>query len=208
MKTTIELYPVWIRVWHWTNAVCFLVLLATGISLHFAAPGSALIPFDTARMVHNIFGILMTGGWVVFVIGTLKSGNGVHYRLRLPGLVGRLLTQTLFYGVGIFRHEPHPFPATREAKFNPLQQLTYLGVMFGAVPVLMVSGLAFFFHDLIPERLLDMDGLWIAGVIHYGIGVFLTVFLIGHLYLATAGETVFGEFKKMLSGSTLTEEKP
>ncbi|MBF0125602.1 MAG: cytochrome b/b6 domain-containing protein [Magnetococcales bacterium] len=207
MKTTTELYPVWIRVWHWSNALAFLVLVTTGVSLHFAAPGAPLIPFNTARILHNLFGILLTAGWVGFVVGTLTSGNGRHYRPRFPGLAGRLLTQALFYGVGIFRNAHHPFPATREAKFNPLQQVTYLMVMFAAMPVLILSGLGFFFHDWLPERLLEMDALWVVGVLHYLVGLFLTLFLIGHLYLATAGETLFGEFKKMIFGSTLTEEK-
>ncbi|MBF0215084.1 MAG: cytochrome b/b6 domain-containing protein, partial [Magnetococcales bacterium] len=77
MKRIVELYPLWIRVWHWSNALSFLVLLATGISLHFAAPGSALIPFDTARMLHNVFGLLMTVGWIAFVVGNLKGENGL-----------------------------------------------------------------------------------------------------------------------------------
>ncbi|NGZ06283.1 MAG: cytochrome B [Magnetococcales bacterium] len=208
MKPVIELYPLWIRLWHWTNALSFLVLLATGISLHFATPGAMLIPFEIARMLHNVFGLVMTGGWVVFVIGNWWSGNGIHYRPQRTGLIGRLLVQIQFYGVGIFRHDPHPFPAAPQAKFNPLQQLTYLGVMFGAMPVLILSGWGFFWHEWIPERFLEMDGLWVVGVIHYLVALFLTAFLIGHLYLATAGETVFGEFKKMISGSRLTEEQP
>ncbi|MBF0341755.1 MAG: cytochrome b/b6 domain-containing protein [Magnetococcales bacterium] len=208
MKTTIELYPVWLRIWHFSNALSFLMLVITGISLHWAAPGAVLIPFDLARVLHNLFGILLTCGWIVFVTGNLATGNGIHYRPRLSGLFDRLLTQALFYGIGIFRGGHHPFPATRQAKFNPLQQLTYLGVMFGAMPMLILSGLAFFFHDWTPEQFLGWDGLWIAAVLHYVIGVFLVVFLIGHLYLATAGETVSGEFKKMVFGSTLTEEQP
>ncbi|MBF0294490.1 MAG: cytochrome b/b6 domain-containing protein [Magnetococcales bacterium] len=207
MNTTTELYPVWIRVWHWCNALSFLALLVTGVSLHFAEPGAPLISFETARVAHNLFGILLGCGWLVFVAGNLWSRNGIHYRPRLHGLLIRLLIQGRFYGVGIFRDEPHPFPATRDAKFNPLQQVTYLMVMYGAMPLLILSGLAFWFDGLTPERVLGMDGLWIAGVVHYLLGLFLTLFLIGHLYLATAGETLLGEFKKMVFGSTLTEEK-
>ncbi|MBF0178822.1 MAG: cytochrome b/b6 domain-containing protein [Magnetococcales bacterium] len=207
MNTTTELYPVWIRVWHWSNALSFLALLVTGVSLHFAEPGAPLIPFETARVVHNLFGILLGCGWLAFVIGNLWSRNGIHYRPRPQGLLVRLLIQGRFYGIGIFRGQPHPFPATRDAKFNPLQQVTYLMVMYGAMPLLILSGLAFFFDGLTPDRVLGMDGLWIAGVLHYLIGLFLTLFLIGHLYLATAGETLLGEFKKMVFGSTLTEEK-
>ena len=30
------LSPLWLRLWHWLNALCFLVLIATGLSMHFS----------------------------------------------------------------------------------------------------------------------------------------------------------------------------
>ena len=207
MKTTYQLYPLWLRIWHWSNVVGFLVLIVTGVSLHFATSGSMLIPFNTARVLHNIFGIGLSVGWLIFLIGNFKQGNIVHYKLRLQGLLPRLIKQAMFYGVGIFKGEHHPFPSTAHCKFNPLQQVTYIFVMFVVMPGLIISGLLFFFPELAPEKFLDMDGLWIVGVLHYVIGVFLVTFMIGHIYLATAGEEVTSEFKKMLFGSKLTEER-
>ncbi len=202
----IELYPVWLRIWHWSNAFCFLVLIASGVSLHFAGSGVPLIPFNIARMVHNIFGFILILGYLIFVLTTLLGANGIHYRLRLEGLVGRLLRQAMFYGGGIFRGEPHPFPPTARSKFNPLQQVTYLAVMGAGVPLLILSGLLFFFPELAPERFLGMDGLWVVGVAHYLLGLFLIAFMLGHLYLATAGETVLGDFRKMIFGERAGEE--
>ena len=207
MNTGSQLYPLWLRVWHWSNAFSFLMLILTGISLHFATPGVLLIPFNLARILHNVFGVLLTLGWFGFLLGQWKSGNSIHYRLQLPQLWQRMQKQAFYYGVGIFRGDPHPFPATLTCKFNPLQQVTYILVMFAAMPVLMISGFIFLFPDYAPERFLQMDGLWIVAVIHYLIGLFLTAFVIGHIYLATAGESVLSEFKKMLFGFYLTEEK-
>ena len=206
MKRIIELYPLWLRIWHWSNAVSFLMLIVTGISLHFATPGAPLIPFDMARLLHNIFGLLLVVGWMFFVIKNFRSGNSRHYRLQLSGLFGRMKSQALFYGVGIFRGAPHPFPTTSNCKFNPLQQVTYLAVMFGAMPLLIITGLLFLFPEYAPQRFMGMNGLWVVAIIHYVIGLFLTTFMIGHIYLATAGENVLSEFKKMVFGSNLTEE--
>ncbi len=44
----IYLYPVWIRLWHTLNALMFLVLLVTGISLHYASAESSFIPFQVS----------------------------------------------------------------------------------------------------------------------------------------------------------------
>lgn len=206
MNNSTELYPLWLRIWHWSNALSFIVLILTGISLRFASPEIPLIPFNAARILHNIFGLLLLAGWLLFIFGLFYTGKSIHYRLRLPGLFDRLKIQALFYGVGIFRHAPHPFPAKAHCKFNPLQQLTYLAIVFGAMPLLIITGLLFFFPEFAPERFMEMNGLWVVGVVHYMIGVFLTAFMIGHIYLATAGETLLSEFKKMLFGSTLTEE--
>ncbi|MEO5341703.1 MAG: cytochrome b/b6 domain-containing protein [Magnetococcus sp. MYC-9] len=197
----VQLYPLWLRLWHWSNALSFLMLIASGASLHFAGSEAPLIPFDTARVLHNVFGIFLAVAYGAFVLATLLGSNGRHYRPRLRGLPGRLLRQAMFYGVGIFRGEPHPFPATAQSKFNPLQQVTYLGVMFGGLPLLILSGLLFFFPDLTPAQFWEMDGLWVVGVAHTLLGVLLTAFMLGHIYLATAGETVLGEFRKMVFGA-------
>ncbi len=36
--------------------------------------------------------------------------------------------------VGIMQGEEQPFPATTQSKFNPLQQVAYVGVMYGLLP--------------------------------------------------------------------------
>jgi thiosulfate reductase cytochrome b subunit len=40
-----------LRVWHWTNAALFPLLIATGVSLQFAGADDRLIGFDTARIL-------------------------------------------------------------------------------------------------------------------------------------------------------------
>lgn len=206
MTGKIELYPLWLRIWHWSNATLFLILLATGVSLHFAGPNAPFIPFGTAVALHNAAGITLSILYAIYVIANLMSGNWRHYWPRFKGLVTRLLVQMKFYGFGIFRGEPHPYPSTVDCKFNPLQQLAYLGVMYGMMPILILTGLAFLYPELAPESVMGMDGLWPLATLHVIAGFLLTAFLVGHLYLATAGETVTHEFKKMVYGEKITQE--
>ncbi|VDZ78165.1 thiosulfate reductase cytochrome b subunit [Salmonella bongori] len=35
--------------------------------------------------------------------------------------------------------EGHPYTATEQNKFNPLQQLAYLAIMYALVPLLMIT---------------------------------------------------------------------
>jgi thiosulfate reductase cytochrome b subunit len=192
--------PLWLRLWHWTNALLFLTLLVTGVSLHFATPESPLIPFAAARTVHNVAGIALSILYAALIVANAFTGNGRQFLPRPSGFAERLKRQQAFYASGIFKGEARPFPMTPERKFNPLQQIAYLAVVYGAMPVLIASGFLFMFPELAPDRLLGMGGLWPIAVVHYLIGLFLTVFLIGHVYMATAGETVLSEIKMMITG--------
>jgi len=79
------LYPVWIRLWHVTNALMFLILIVTGISLHYAQTGNGIISFQLSVRLHNICAIILTFNYGVFVLGNMFTGNGVYYRKFVNG---------------------------------------------------------------------------------------------------------------------------
>ncbi|MBF0424517.1 MAG: cytochrome b/b6 domain-containing protein [Magnetococcales bacterium] len=207
MSGTVELYPLWLRVWHWFNATNFLLLLLSGVVLHFSESLQGVMPFATARMLHNVCGVLMATGYGLYLLGSILSRNWRHYVPERQGFMARNLAQIRFYATGIFQGDPQPFPATVRAKFNPLQQVTYLGVMFGMVPVLVITGVVFFFPEYAPDRILDRGGLWPFAILHQVVAALLVAFLIGHIYLATAGETLLGEFEKMVFGEKVRAEE-
>jgi thiosulfate reductase cytochrome b subunit len=177
----------------------FLVLIASGVSMHFAGT-DWLMPFATARVVHNVAGILLTVTWIGFLVANARSGNGRHYRVRPKGLIGQLIAQMRYYAYGIFRREPHPFQVTDEMKFNALQQLSYLGVMYGLMPILILSGWAFLFSVYLPETLFGLGSVWVVALTHLGVSYLLVLFLLMHLYIITTGETVFANLRAMLTG--------
>lgn len=71
----------------------------------------------------------------------LIGGNGHHYIIQRQGWIARAQRQTRFYLFGIMQGESHPFPASPRSKFNPLQQAAYVGVMYGLLPLLLITGL-------------------------------------------------------------------
>lgn len=193
------LYPLWVRLWHWVNALLFLTLIYTGASMHFSE-GNWLMPFKLAVRVHNISGILLTLAWIGFIIGNLVTDNGRHYLIRWRGLIRHLIAQVHYYTYGIFHNEPHPFHVSAELKFNVLQQLSYLGVMYGLMPVLILSGWSFLFSPYLPENLFSIPSTWAVAMTHLTVAYLLVLFLLVHLYVITTGETLTTNLKAMLTG--------
>lgn len=204
MTEDLYLYPVWLRLWHWINALLFLILIVTGLSMHYSDVGW-LVPFATAVPVHNAAGILLTLGWIGFVVGNLRGGNGRHYRLHWRTLPRELWQQARYYGYGIFVNEPHPFQVTGERKLNALQALSYLGVMYGLMPLSLLSGWGFLLSPYLPETWLPetwfgIGRIWVIAMLHLASGWLLAIFVLVHLYLITTGDTVFANLRAMVSG--------
>ena len=123
----IYLYPVWVRLWHLLNALLCLMLIITGISMQFSNPKFPMMRFDVAVSVHNIVGIILCVNYLLFFLGNITTRNGKYYKLIFPGLFSRLMTQFGYYTRGLFKGETPPYPLNSERKFNPLQQVTYVG---------------------------------------------------------------------------------
>jgi thiosulfate reductase cytochrome b subunit len=196
----IYLYPVWIRLWHVLNALMFLLLIFTGISLRYSSVDNALMRFDVAVAIHNVCAIIVTINYGVFVIGNLVTRNGKFYRKWRKNLVVNLWTQFRFYAVGIFNKEKHPFPITEKQKFNPLQKFAYVIVMYFGMPLLILSGLALFFPELMGANVFGISGLVFYDSLHIIVGFVLSLFLLIHIYTCTLGDKPGTLFKSMING--------
>lgn len=196
----IYLLPLWLRIWHWSNAALILTLAVTGASLHFAGAGAYLVPFSLAAKIHDVAGLALVALYGWFVVANIVSGNWWQYVPKQPGVIARCMVQARFYMGGIFRGEPHPYPPTREANFNAMQALIYWAVMYLLMPVLLVSGLIFLFPTLAPDKLFGLDGLLPVAMVHYLAGAALMLFMIAHIYLGTTGDRVSSMFKMMITG--------
>lgn len=194
------LYPVWLRIWHWFNALLFVVLILTGISMHYSNSNELFISFELSMIIHNTAGVILSLNYLAFLIFNMISGNYKHYIPVLKGLFNRLIIQAKYYAGGIFRGEEHPYESSSKNKFNPLQQLTYIGIMYFFMPVIVITGILLMFPELAPDKILGMGGVWPMAILHLASGFFLTLFMIGHIYLATTGETVTANFKAMVDG--------
>jgi thiosulfate reductase cytochrome b subunit len=194
------LYPKWLRIWHWTNAFLFFILIVSGISMHYSDTNNLFLPFDISMYAHNIAGILLSVIFIFYVVSNIISGNYKHYIPSTHKIFEKLIKQGIYYIYGVFKGHPHPYHTTEKLKFNPLQQLTYFSIMFFMMPLIIISGTLLLFPEIAPENVMGMGGVWPMAVLHITVGFFLSVFMFGHIYLATHGETVTTNFKSMIDG--------
>jgi len=204
----ILLYPAWLRTWHWLNAILFILLIWTGVELHYAQPRTAGLGFETSRAVHNAAGILLTFTYLLFLLGNLVTGNGKHYAIGRRGLGPSLMRQLRYYLWGIFRGDPHPFPHGEEQKFNPLQRITYNFVMYVILPLMVISGWVIFFPDKIPAQLFGVSGRLFYALAHTFLGYLLGLFAMVHIYLGTTGNSPLELFRGIVTGWVPVHESP
>lgn len=203
----IYLYPGWLRLWHVVNALLFILLILSGISLHFAADNELLVSFEIAVLTHNISGIVLTLNYLFFFVMNLISGNYKYYIPKFKNLPKKILIQAKYYLVGIFDQEPHPFSVSKESKFNPMQQLGYVSVMFLLVPIIIISGWALLFPEKAPENFFGFGGVWPMAITHTLVGFALIIFMVVHIYLGTTGHTAGELFRTILNGWHLVHEE-
>lgn len=97
----IYLYCKAVRLWHWSNALLFVLLLASGLINHFALVGATAVKSLVA--VHEVCGFLLLACWLGFVLINAVGGNGHHYCIRRQGWLERAAKQTRFYLFGIMQ---------------------------------------------------------------------------------------------------------
>lgn len=200
MAKKVYLYPLWLRVWHWSNALLFFLLIISGISLHYSDSNAYLFSFRVGIIVHNISGVLLTLNYIFYFVRNITTGNYKYYIPVIRGIQRRLTLQTRYYIWGIFKGEDHPFHTSEKQKFNPMQQIAYFSIMFLGMPLILLSGWLLMFPELAPEQFLGMGGVWPMAILHTIVGYGLSLFMLGHIYLATHGDTVWSNFKSMIDG--------
>jgi len=192
-------HPAPVRVWHWVNAVGFVILIITGIQIRFAEMVD-WFSLEEAIQLHNYVGFVVIaayGLWVSYYFGTMKI------KLYFPNpraFVPNAIKQIKYYGSGIFKGDPNPHHMTPENKFNVLQKNAYVGIMFVFLPAQMITGL-FLWRVKRFENYIDLiGGIKIVSTIHVLLFFFFTAFIFVHVYLATLGHTPLAHFKAMFTG--------
>lgn len=204
MKTAykkVYIHPLPVRIWHWVNALGFLILIATGLQIRYLEMAQVL-PFRTAINIHNWVGFVLIGNfflWLGFYLFTDKI------TVYLPEMNPKKYfedawRQIKFYGYGIFLGEENPHQPTMHHKFNPLQIMMYQIIMLLLLPILFVSGLLLWDVKRFSYLVELFGGVRVVDTVHVLLFIVFTGFLIMHLYLITLGHTRSAHIKAMVTG--------
>lgn len=189
----IFLYSRFERINHWFQAALVLTLLVTGFEIHGTY---TLLGFETAFDVHNFCAWTWLVLFIFDVFYLVVTGEWRQYTPTMK----KLFDVMRYYMIGIFRGEPHPVPKSERAKHNPLQRLTYLGIVSFLIPFQMATGFLYYYYN--DWAAIGLGGLSLGTMAAlHTIGAFaFLVFIIVHVYMTTTGHTVFCHIRAMCTG--------
>lgn len=193
--------PLPVRIWHWTNAVGFVLLIVSGLQLRYVGQLD-LMSFQAAVTLHNAVGFVLIANffvWLGFYLFTDKI-RVYHPELSPKAYYKASLRQLQFYGYGIFRGDPNPHHVSAYRKFNALQSMMYQIVMMILVPIQFVTGVLLWDVKRFAPTVEMLGGLRVVDTVHVLLFIFFSGFIFVHVYLSTLGHTPTAHFKAMWTG--------
>ena len=192
-----------VRVMHWINVACIVILLGSGLQIFNAHPalylgadsrestlllqlpkfpGWATIPsmqyLALGRVWHFFFAWLFVINGAAYILYTIFSG---HLRRDL------VPTKTEWRGIGrsIVDHIRLKHPHGDEAKrYNVLQNIAYLTIVFVVLPLIVIGGLAMSPKaDAIVTGWVDwFGGRQAARTLHFIAATLIVAFVLVHVF--------------------------
>ena len=202
------IHPLPVRIWHWTNALGFVLLIATGLQIRYAGLVQ-VTSFKTAVVWHNWIGFLLIANffiWLIFYLATDKI-KVYHPELSPTKYFRASFKQMQFYGYGIFRGDPNPHQVSVYRKFNPLQSMMYQIVMMLLVPIQFITGLLLWDVTRFSAAVETFGGVRVVDTVHVLLFIFFCGFMIVHIYLGSLGHTPAAHFEAMWTGYEEVEDE-
>ncbi len=195
----VYMYSVYERLWHWVQTAVILILLLTGLAIH--APGAfGIFAFDWVVGVHNVMAAVLIANAALAVFYHVASGEIRQYLPRPQGFFERAAAQAVYYLKGIFAGEAHPFAKDARRKLNPLQQVTYFGILNVLLPLQIATGVLIWGAQRWPGVVEWFGGLPVIAPVHALVAWLFGSFVVLHVYLTTTGHTPMSSIKAMMSG--------
>ena len=195
----VHMYDAYRRFWHWLQAITIVTLLLTGLVIHrpdlFAA-----ISFSGVVSLHNVLAAILVLNAALSLFYHLATERMQEYIPRPYGFFDDAIRQAKYYVSGIFKGEPHPFEKRPDDRMNPIQKLTYFGILNVLLPLQILTGALMWGVQRWPEVAMALGGLpWLAPF-HTLVAWLFATFIVGHVYLTTTGATPLEAIRGMVTG--------
>ncbi len=195
----VYMYAVYERFWHWLQTFAILILLFTGLIIH-RPDVFGVFSFPYVVTIHNVLAILLVVNAGLSLFYHLVSGGIRQYLPHPYGFFDDAIVQARYYLSGIFRGQAHPFEKRPETKLNPLQQVTYLGILNVLLPLQIVSGALMMGVQEFPQVAAWFGGLPLLAPFHSLVAWTFAAFIVGHVYLTTTGHRPLTSIGAMMNG--------
>jgi len=195
----VYMYGSYERLWHWLQTSAIVLLLLTGLVIH--RPDTFIfLDFKNMVLVHNIIAGILAANAFLALFYHLASGEIKQYIPKPRGFFDRTITQAIYYLQGIFKGDQHPFEKTPEKKLNPLQQVTYFGLLNVLLPLQGIIGILMWGVQRWPSLANALGGLPFLAPVHTILAWLFASFIVLHVYLTTTGHTVISSLEAMITG--------
>jgi thiosulfate reductase cytochrome b subunit len=179
-----------VRATHWLTALAALALLISGLEIVVSHPrfywgenGTVLTPSLFSIPIPSSRPTVPTGyGYV------MPDENGWSRYLHFEAAWALVLTGALYLSFGVLagHFRKHLLAgAGGDDSYNPLQRLTYLGVIFVLFPLIVWTGLAMSpaVTAALPQLATAFGGRQSARTLHFAFTVLLVLFVLIHLVM-------------------------
>jgi thiosulfate reductase cytochrome b subunit len=123
-----------------------------------------------------------------------------EYIPRPYGFFDDAITQAKFYVSGIFKGAGHPFEKTPVNRMNPIQKITYFGILNVLLPLQMITGALMWGVQKWPLFANALGGLPFLAPFHSLVAWMFGTFIIVHVYMTTTGATPLEAMRGMVTG--------
>jgi thiosulfate reductase cytochrome b subunit len=195
----VYMYTVYERFWHWLQTFVIVLLLFTGLIIH-RPDMFGIFSFRYVVLIHNILAALLVINAALSLFYHLVSGEIRQYIPRPYGFFNDAIVQVKYYLHGIFKGEAHPFEKVPQKKLNPLQQITYFGILNVLLPLQIITGALMWGVQQWPQIAGWFGGLPYLAPFHSLVAWTFAAFIVGHIYLTTTGHQPLTSIKAMMDG--------
>lgn len=195
----VRMYDAYRRFWHWLQAISVVSLLVTGLVIHRPDLFGAF-SFPAMVTLHNVLAAILVINAALSLFYHVATERMREYIPRPYGFIDDSMRQTQYYISGIFKGEPHPFEKRPDDRMNPIQKLTYFGILNVLLPLQIVTGALMWGFQRWPEAAAALGGLPLLAPFHTLVAWLFGTFIVGHVYLTTTGPTPLEGIRGMVTG--------
>jgi thiosulfate reductase cytochrome b subunit len=206
-----------VRITHWVNTVSFFALVVSGAAIliahprfywgetgYFDTPAVIALPLSV-NLRHTAWGrsLHFLAAWIAVLNGVVYVISGLltrHFLRRL--LPARAQIKPPAIRQILRDHARLKLPKGEAARqYNPLQKLAYLTVVFGLLPLAILTGLTMSpgVTAAYPALLTLFGGHQSARTIHFIVSILLVLFLVGHVAMVMLTGFV-NQMRAMITG--------